>query len=43
MEVTYLEYVISENGLKPDPQKIQPITEFPAPWNAENVNNSRVN
>lgn len=36
-EVTYLGHIISESGVKPDPQKIQAVKEFPQPTNAKGI------
>lgn len=36
-EVTYLEHIISEEGIKPDPQKIKAVKDFPRPTNAKNI------
>jgi len=36
-EVIYLGHVISENGVKPDPKKIQAVKEFPWPRNSKNI------
>jgi hypothetical protein len=33
-EVNYLGHIISERGVKPDPQKIQTVKEFPQPQNS---------
>jgi hypothetical protein len=30
-ELTYLGHVISKNGVKPDPKKIDAVVRFPAP------------
>jgi len=36
-EVTYLGHVIGEAGVRPDPQKIESVKNFPRPKNAKNV------
>ena len=36
-EVVYLGHVISEQGVRPDPRKIQAISDFPRPINAKNI------
>jgi len=36
-EVAYLGHIISENGVKPDPNKIKAITNFPIPRNPKNI------
>jgi len=36
-EVTYLGHVIREDGVKPDPKKIEAVSNFPRPKNAKNV------
>jgi len=36
-EINYLSHVISENNVKPDPQKIKAVKEFPRPRNSKNI------
>lgn len=36
-EVVYLGHVISETGVKPDPQKIEAVQQFPTPKTAKNI------
>lgn len=36
-EVTYLGHVIGEAGVKPDPQKVEAVKNFPRPRNAKNI------
>lgn len=36
-EVNYLGHVITEKGVKPDPQKIQSVVTFPTPTNDKEV------
>jgi Reverse transcriptase (RNA-dependent DNA polymerase). len=36
-EVTYLGHIITSNGLKPDPKKIEAVKKFPRPRNSKNV------
>ncbi|XP_036150748.1 uncharacterized protein LOC118648534 [Monomorium pharaonis] len=36
-EVTYLGHVINENGVKPDPKKIEAVMHFPHPKNTKNI------
>lgn len=36
-EVTYLGHIIGENGVRPDPKKIEAVQNFPVPKNAKNV------
>ncbi|KAL6417383.1 hypothetical protein ACFW04_012794 [Cataglyphis niger] len=36
-EVGYLGHIISDQGVKPDPAKIQAVKEFPTPRNAKNI------
>lgn len=36
-EVAYLGHIISANGARPDPGKIQAVKEFPTPRNAKNI------
>jgi len=36
-QVNYLGHIISERGVKPDPQKIRAVKEFPRPQNGKNV------
>ena len=36
-EVSFMGHVISDNGLKPDPAKIQGIQEMPTPQNKQDV------
>jgi len=36
-KINYLGYIIRENGVKPDPQKIQVVKEFPRPQNSKNI------
>ena len=36
-EVTYLGHIISENGVKPDPGKIQAVKEFPRPKDQKTI------
>jgi len=36
-EVTYLGHVIREDGVKPDPKKIEAVSKFPRPKNAKNI------
>lgn len=36
-EVTYLGHIISEGGVKPDPEKIKAVSAFPVPENAKNI------
>jgi hypothetical protein len=36
-EITYLGHVISEDGIKPDPDKIQAVRDYPTPKNKDNV------
>lgn len=36
-EVTYLGHIISEQGVRPDPQKIEAVKNFPRPTNAKNI------
>jgi len=36
-KVTYLGHIISENGVKPDPRKIEAVAKFPTPTNAKNI------
>lgn len=36
-EVAYLGHIISEQGVKPDPQKIEAVKNFPRPRNPKNV------
>jgi len=36
-EVTYLEHIISEHGVRPDPQRIHAIKEFPMPHNNKHI------
>jgi hypothetical protein len=36
-EINYLEYIISENGVKSDRKKIQTVKEFPQPLNSKNI------
>jgi hypothetical protein len=35
--VTYLGHIITENGVKPDPNKIIAVKKFPTPRNAKNI------
>ena len=37
-EVTFMGHVTSEDGLKPDPPKIQRVREMPTPNNKQDVN-----
>jgi len=36
-EVSYLGHIIGENGVRPDPKKIEAVQNFPIPKNAKNV------
>jgi len=36
-EVAYLGHIISEKGVKPDPNKIKAVTNFPVPRNPKNI------
>jgi len=36
-EVTYLGHVIREDGVKPDPKKIEAVSKFPRPKNTKNI------
>jgi len=36
-EVNYLGHIIGEDGVKPDPKKIEAVKEFPQPANAKNI------
>ena len=36
-EVTYLGHIISENGVRPDPNKIQAVKDFPRPDNPKTI------
>ena len=36
-EVIYLGHIISEQGIKPDPKKIEAVKEFPRPKNIKNI------
>nr|XP_034195210.1 uncharacterized protein LOC117611386 [Osmia lignaria] len=36
-EVTYLGHILTENGVKPDPRKLQAVKEFPIPKTQKNV------
>lgn len=36
-EVAYLGHIISEQGVKPDPQKIEAVKRFPRPKNPKNI------
>jgi hypothetical protein len=36
-EVNYLRHIISKNGVKPDPKKIQAVKKFPRPRNSKNI------
>lgn len=36
-EVTYLGHIISENGVRPNPEKVQVVTDYPIPNNAKEV------
>lgn len=36
-EVSYLGHIISEDGVKPDPKKIDAVKNFPRPRNAKNI------
>lgn len=36
-EVVYLGHIISEEGVKPDPQKISAVKDFPTPRNQKNI------
>lgn len=36
-EVAYLGHIISEDGVKPDPNKLRAVKEFPRPKNAKNI------
>lgn len=36
-EVTYLGHIISEDGVRPNPQKIQAVKEFPIPKTPKNI------
>ena len=36
-EVTYLGHIIGENGIRPDPQKISAVKNFPTPKNIKNI------
>ena len=36
-EVKYLGHVISENGVKPDPKKIEAVSNFPRPRKSKNI------
>ena len=38
-EVTYLGHVISKNGVKPDPKKLDAVRYFPRPKTSKNINN----
>jgi hypothetical protein len=39
-EVNYLDHVITENGVQPDPQKIKCVLDFPIPINPKQVKSS---
>ena len=36
-EVVYLDHIISEQGVRPDPKKTQAVSDFPRPLNAKNI------
>jgi len=36
-EVSYLGHIIGENGVRPDPKKVETVQNFPIPKNAKNV------
>ena len=36
-EVVYLGHVLSEEGVKPDPRKLEAVREFPQPKNIKNI------
>ena len=36
-EVSYLEHIISEDGVKPDPKKIEAVSKFPRSKKAKNI------
>ena len=36
-QVTYMGYILTENGLKPDPEKVHSILHMPKPENVENA------
>ena len=36
-EVCYLGHVITQEGVKPDPKKVEAIQKFPQPKNAKNI------
>lgn len=36
-EILYLGHIISENGISPDPDKIQALKEYPTPKNCDEV------
>lgn len=36
-EVTYFGHIISEDGVKPDPIKVEAVMEFPQPKNPKNI------
>ena len=36
-ELSYLEHIITSEGVKPDPQKVKAINEFPTPRNTTGV------
>ena len=36
-KVAFLGHVISEDGVKPDPEKIKAVIQFPTPRNVKNV------
>lgn len=36
-EVTYLGHIISENGVQPDPKKLEAVKNFPVPKNQKNI------
>ena len=36
-EVCYLGYIISKHGIKPDPKKVEAMTNFPTPQQVKNI------
>jgi len=36
-EVTYLEHIISKDGVKPDPKKLEAVRQFPRPKTSKNI------
>jgi len=41
-EVTYFVHIIEEDGIKPDPQKVNAVKNFPRPYNTNKLKNKAI-